>query len=85
LPSSWDYYSPTFWDVSTLLGSFGLFFTLFLLFVRFVPQVAMAEVKTILPEADPHRPPRSPARGDFETDPLPKNDPPAGQEELDDA
>ena len=54
LPSSWDYFSPTFWDVSTLLGSFGLFFTLFLLFVRYVPQVAMAEVKQILPQANPH-------------------------------
>ena len=28
LPSSWDYYVPTFWDISLFLGSFGLFFTL---------------------------------------------------------
>jgi Ni/Fe-hydrogenase subunit HybB-like protein len=54
LPSSWAYYSPTFWDVATFLGSFGLFFTMFALFVRFVPQVAMAEIKTVLPAADPH-------------------------------
>ncbi|MEZ5360733.1 MAG: NrfD/PsrC family molybdoenzyme membrane anchor subunit [Candidatus Zixiibacteriota bacterium] len=54
LPSSWDYYSPTFWDISTFVGSFGLFFTLFLLFVRFVPIIAMSEVKGVLPEADPH-------------------------------
>jgi len=54
LPSSWDYYKPTFWDVSTLVGSFGLFFTLFLLFARFVPMIAMSEVKGVLPEADPH-------------------------------
>jgi len=54
LPSSWDYYSPTLWDISTFLGSFGLFFTMFLLFVRFLPMVATAEVKAILPEADPH-------------------------------
>jgi molybdopterin-containing oxidoreductase family membrane subunit len=54
LPSSWDYFSPTFWDVSTLLGSFGLFFTMFALFVRFLPQVAMAEVKGVLPQANPH-------------------------------
>ena len=26
LPSSWDYYAPTIWDVSTFIGSFGLFF-----------------------------------------------------------
>jgi molybdopterin-containing oxidoreductase family membrane subunit len=40
--------------VSCLLGSFGLFFTLFCLFVRFLPMVATAEVKTVLPQADPH-------------------------------
>ena len=54
LPSSWDYYSPTFWDVAAFLGSFGLFFTMFCLFVRFLPIVALAEVKGVLPEADPH-------------------------------
>jgi Ni/Fe-hydrogenase subunit HybB-like protein len=54
LPSSWEYYTPTFWDVITFIGSFGLFFTLFALFVRFLPMVAMAEVKTVLPQADPH-------------------------------
>jgi molybdopterin-containing oxidoreductase family membrane subunit len=54
LPSSWDYYSPTWVDVLTLVGSFGLFFTLFLLFLRFLPMVAMAEVKIVMPEADPH-------------------------------
>jgi len=54
LPSSWGYYSPTWVDICTLIGSFGLFFTLFLLFLRFLPMVAMAEVKAILPEADPH-------------------------------
>ncbi len=51
LPSSWDYYRPTAIDVLTLAGSFGLFFTLFLLFVRFLPMVAMAEVKTVMPQA----------------------------------
>ena len=54
LPSSWAYYSPTIWDVTTFLGSFGLFFTMFALFVRFLPMVSMAEVKTVLPAADPH-------------------------------
>ena len=54
MPSSWDYYSPTIWDVAALLGSFGLFFAMFCLFVRFLPIVATAEVKTVLPEADPH-------------------------------
>ena len=54
LPSSWGYFTPTIWDMSCLLGSFGLFFTMFCLFVRFLPMVATAEVKTVLPQADPH-------------------------------
>jgi len=49
LPSSWDYFRPTAVDVLMFLGSFGLFFTLFLLFCRFLPMVAMAEVKSVLP------------------------------------
>ncbi len=59
LPSSWGYYSPTLVDILTFAGSFGLFFTLFLLFVRFLPMVAMAEVKSVMPQAQleygPHR------------------------------
>jgi molybdopterin-containing oxidoreductase family membrane subunit len=54
LPSTWGYFRPTIWDISCLLGSFGLFFTMFCLFVRFVPMVAAAEVKAVLPQADPH-------------------------------
>lgn len=54
LPSSWGYYSPTMWDVMAFVGSFGLFFFMFCLFVRFLPMVAMAEVKGVLPQADPH-------------------------------
>ncbi len=54
LPSSWDYYTPTIWDISTFVGSFGLFLTLFCIFLRFLPAIAIAEVKTVMPEADPH-------------------------------
>ncbi|TVR29670.1 MAG: hydrogenase [Balneolaceae bacterium] len=54
LPSSWGYYSPTFWDVVTYIGTFGLFFTFFLLFLRFLPMVAVAELKGVMPQADPH-------------------------------
>jgi molybdopterin-containing oxidoreductase family membrane subunit len=54
LPSSWGYYSPTWVDILTYVGTFGLFFTFFLLFLRFMPMVAMAEVKMVLPQADPH-------------------------------
>jgi Ni/Fe-hydrogenase subunit HybB-like protein len=54
LPAAWGYYKPTLFDISMLVGSFGLFFTLFLLFIRFLPMVSMTEVKSVLPEADPH-------------------------------
>jgi len=54
LPSSWGMFYPTMWDFGLLIGSFGLFFTMFLLFVRFLPVVAAAEVKSVLPAADPH-------------------------------
>jgi len=57
LPSSWDYYTPTFWDLATFAGSFGLFFTMFTLFVRFLPMVAIAEVKSVLPQAHVHERP----------------------------
>jgi hypothetical protein len=48
LPSSWDYYLPSLTDWFITAGSFGLFFTLFLLFCRFLPVVAMAEVKSVM-------------------------------------
>jgi molybdopterin-containing oxidoreductase family membrane subunit len=54
MPSSWDYYTPTIFDMSTFLGSFGLFFTLFILFMKFLPAIAIAEIKGVMPEADPH-------------------------------
>jgi molybdopterin-containing oxidoreductase family membrane subunit len=51
LPSSWGTYKPTLVELLTLAGSFGLFLTLFLLFLRFLPMVAMAEVKSVMPSA----------------------------------
>ena len=54
LPSSWGYFRPSLVDITTFVGTFGLFFTLFMLFIRFLPMVAMSEVKGVLPAADPH-------------------------------
>jgi molybdopterin-containing oxidoreductase family membrane subunit len=54
MPSSWDYFVPTIFDIGIYLGTFGIFFTGFLLFLRFLPMVAMAEIKFVLPQADPH-------------------------------
>ena len=56
LPANWDYYKPTWVDVCTFLGTFGLFFTCFLLFMRFLPMIAVSEVKGVIPQADPHHP-----------------------------
>ena len=54
LPSSWGYFTPTLMDLLTLAGSFGLFLTFFLLFCRFLPLLAISEVKGGLPQARPH-------------------------------
>ncbi len=54
LPSSWGLFHPTWVDIFTFVGTFGVFTTLFLLFVRFLPMICMFEVKAVLPEANPH-------------------------------
>jgi Ni/Fe-hydrogenase subunit HybB-like protein len=51
LPSSWGMYAPTPWDFSMFAGTIGLFLALFFLFVRFLPAIAMFEMRTIVPEA----------------------------------
>lgn len=56
LPANWGYYLPSWVDVCTYLGTFGLFFTMFLLFIRFLPMIAISEVKGVTPHADPHHP-----------------------------
>lgn len=48
LPSSWAMFSPTMYDIGDYIFSFGLFFTLFFLFAKFLPVINMAEVKAIL-------------------------------------
>ena len=45
LPSSWGMYFPTFWDIILYLGTIGQFVLLFFLFLRFVPMIAMFEMK----------------------------------------
>ncbi len=54
VPSSWAYFHPTWVDVLMLIGSFGLFFTLFTLFCRYLPVIAMAEVKGVMPRPKDH-------------------------------
>ena len=49
LPSSWGLFHATFWDYAFLFGSVGLFFTLFCLFIRFLPMISIAELRDLLP------------------------------------
>ena len=53
LPSSWGYFIPTWVDVSIFAGTVGLFLFLFLLFAKYIPVLAISEVKGILPGAQP--------------------------------
>jgi len=52
LPSSWHNYAPTWVDISLFIGTIGLFSTLFLLFLKLVPAVAITEVKELRHEME---------------------------------
>jgi len=47
VPSSWGMFYPTFWDIAFLAGSVGLFFVLFLMFVRLLPVLSMFELRKL--------------------------------------
>ncbi len=53
LPTSWDMFSPTWVDIGLFVGSIGLFLTLMLLFCRFLPTIATAELKAVMPGSQP--------------------------------
>jgi molybdopterin-containing oxidoreductase family membrane subunit len=52
LPSSWGMYYPTRWDWATYLGTIGLFFTLFLLFIRYLPMISIFEMRGLAHELE---------------------------------
>ncbi|HLV94827.1 MAG TPA: NrfD/PsrC family molybdoenzyme membrane anchor subunit [Candidatus Acidoferrales bacterium] len=54
-PSYWGMYYPTRWDWATLVGSMGLFLTLFYLFIRFLPMISMTEVRSLVHETQEKR------------------------------
>ena len=56
LPANWGKYIPTIWDVLLYVGSLGAFFMMYLLFVKFLPLIAIAEVKGATPQGNPHHP-----------------------------
>ena len=44
-PSSWGMFLPTIWDVAVYAGTFGLFLTGMVFFVRFLPMIPMSEMR----------------------------------------
>ena len=58
LPSSWHHYHPSWVEIWTFVGTFGIFLSLFLLFMRFLPMICMFEVKLVTPEGDGHKEPK---------------------------
>jgi Ni/Fe-hydrogenase subunit HybB-like protein len=48
-PWRWSSYAPTWVDYAILIGSFGWFFMWFLLFVKQLPIMAIAELKEVIP------------------------------------
>ena len=50
LPSAWGLFIPTRWDWIHLLGSIGMFVVLFMLFIRFLPAISIAEIREMLHE-----------------------------------
>jgi len=51
LPSSWGMFYPTAWDWVFLFGSIAFFAFLFLLFIRFLPAISIAEMRELVRES----------------------------------
>ncbi len=58
LTSSWTMYKPTIVEVGLFIGTLGLFFTAFFLFIRVFPVIAIAEVKSVLKSSGELNPPK---------------------------
>lgn len=54
LPGEWHMFFPTWVDILTFVGSCGIFMTLFLLFLKFLPVFALAELKVVMPQSHTH-------------------------------
>ena len=74
LPSSWAIYKPTIFDFSMFFGTIGFFLTLMFLFIRFLPMIAIFEMRTLLPESKVKEAEHHPK-------PTPVLPPPGGQQE----
>jgi molybdopterin-containing oxidoreductase family membrane subunit len=56
LPSSWGHYVPTVWDYAALAGTIGLFFFLFLLFLRVLPMISIYEMRELVDKTQKEAP-----------------------------
>jgi Ni/Fe-hydrogenase subunit HybB-like protein len=50
IPAGWGMFRATFWDYGMFWGTIGLFFTLFFLFIRFLPVISIAEMRELVQE-----------------------------------
>lgn len=48
MPSSWDMFHPTIWDIAIYAGTIGLFIVLFFLFIRGLPMISIHEIRSLL-------------------------------------
>jgi molybdopterin-containing oxidoreductase family membrane subunit len=55
MPSAWGMYYPTRWDWFTFFGTVGLFLTLLLLFIRFLPLISIFEMRELVGSAASRR------------------------------
>jgi molybdopterin-containing oxidoreductase family membrane subunit len=50
LPANWAMYYPTRWDWATYVGTIGLFFALFFVFIRVLPMISIFEMRELVSE-----------------------------------
>jgi Ni/Fe-hydrogenase subunit HybB-like protein len=71
LPSSWGMYAGTAWDWGMYVGTIGLFLALLFLFIRFLPMIAIFEMRTLLPAAHVQETPGPEAPGSSQASTAP--------------
>ena len=47
LPSAWTSYTPTWIEIGIYVGTIGIFMAGVLMFFRYIPMIAVSEVKTV--------------------------------------
>jgi hypothetical protein len=48
IPAQWGMFYPTIWDISTFIGTIGLFLALLFLFLRFLPAISIFEMRELV-------------------------------------